>query len=59
MLLASPEILLFKRFKAQWKFIDHTQYEDCSTDELVNGAVADIKKELVNFLTTALRDTTL
>jgi len=51
---SSPEILIFKRFRAQWKFLDTAQYEDCSTDEMVNEAVADVKQDMVNFLNTAL-----
>ena len=53
---SAPEILLFKRFQAQWQFIDQNRYEDCSTDDIASNDIADIKEETVNFLNEALID---
>ena len=55
-LCSAPEVLLFKRFQANWKFIDLDRYEDSSTDKLAAEFVADIKPELTSFLNTALME---
>ena len=36
---ASPAILVFKRFKAQWNSLDHSLFEDSSSDPLAACAV--------------------
>lgn len=51
---SAPEILLFKRFQAQWQYIDQTRYEDYSTDHIAINDIADIKEETVSFLSEAL-----
>lgn len=53
---SAPEVLLFKRFQAYWKFIDIDRYEDSSNDKLAAESIAEIKQELISFLNTALME---
>ena len=54
---SAPCILLFKRFKTTWKYIDSTAFEDSSTDDYTNSAVADVKEEMLKTLRTAVQVT--
>ena len=47
---SAPDVLLFKKFKERWQYIDKTAFEDLSTDEYTTSAVADIKDEMVTLL---------
>ncbi len=54
---SAPYILLFKRFKTRWQYIDRTAFEDSSTDDYTDNAVADIKDEMVKILQTDVKVT--
>lgn len=51
---SAPEVLIFKRFQGQWRFVDQAEFADSSTCKLTADAVADIKEDLGIFLTSAL-----
>ena len=54
---SAPYVLLFKQFKTRWEYIDKTAYEDLSTDDYTDNAIADIKDEMVKILQTAVKVT--
>jgi hypothetical protein len=45
----SPEVLVFKRFQAQWSSIDKDSYQDCFTDDFAASQLADIRPQVINF----------
>jgi len=51
---SAPDILLFKRFKSKWQFINQSAFEDSSTDEYTKNAVAPFKDEIVGKLQAAI-----
>ena len=51
----APYVLLFKRFKTRWQYIDKTAFEDLSTNDYTDNTVADIKDEMVKILQTAVK----
>ena len=51
---SAPDVLLFKRFKARWDWIDHTSFEDSSTDAYTSDAIADIKDDMVKKLESSV-----
>lgn len=51
---SNPEVLLFKRFQAQWEHLDTQSYDDYSTDETVFHALCDVRESLVLFLHSSL-----
>ena len=52
---SAPYFFLIKQFKTRWQYIDKTAFEGFSTDEYIDNAVADIKKEMVKILQTAAK----
>jgi hypothetical protein len=38
--LTGPEILLFKRFREKWQFIDRDNYKPASSDPVVEAVIA-------------------
>lgn len=44
-----PDILLFKRFREQWQFIDPDSFKPATTDNTVEALVASSRPELVKF----------
>jgi len=51
---SAPEILLFKRFQTNWKFVDQDRFENSTTDPVTESLLADVKEELIDFLQMAL-----
>ena len=50
----APEVLLFKRFQTFWSSIDQEQFQDASSDEVATAQVAEIKEEVLTFVSTTL-----
>ena len=46
---AGPEILLFKRFRDKWRFIDHTSFKPASTNSFVEAMVASSRVDILEF----------
>lgn len=53
---SAPEVLLFKRFKAHWQFIDKSQFQDSSSDQESALVIASIKEALGTMLMSAVAE---
>lgn len=42
-----PDILLFKRFRDHWNFIDQAKFETADADEVAKAAIAEARKGLL------------
>ena len=51
---ASPEVLLFKRLKSCWKYIDQNAFEDAKTDQNIAKSLGDINGDITDFIKTKL-----
>ena len=51
---ASPEVLLFKRFKSCWKYINKNAFEDAKTDQNMAKSLGDINGDITDFIKTKL-----
>ena len=45
---SGPEILIYKRFREQWKFLDRRSFQPASTDSLVK-TVASSRDDIFKF----------
>lgn len=50
-----PEILIFKRFKEQWLFVDQDRFQVASTDHSVETMVAPFRTDIIEFAKTHLQ----
>lgn len=53
---SGPEIQLFKRFKAQWNFIDTSDYRDAHTDAYTETNIREVRKDLTDFINHYLQE---
>lgn len=51
---SAPEVLLFKRFKQQWSFIDHSTYSPCEEFERLSVCTPSVKDNIVQFAVSQL-----
>ena len=52
----APEVLVFKRFQAQWSSIVQDRYQDCFTDEFSASQLADVRDEVITFCEQQLKN---
>jgi hypothetical protein len=45
----APEILIFKRFKEQWAYIDQDRFNDAFSDDYASTQLADVRVEAIAF----------
>ena len=50
-----PDIMIFKRFQANWEFIDRSRFQTSSSDEIVYKAVSKVASEITAFAETQLQ----
>jgi len=50
-----PEILIFKRFREQWQFIDRDNFQVSSSDPSVELLVAPHRSDILSFAKTYLQ----
>ena len=53
---SAPKVLLFRRFRSHWESIDQRHFQDASTDEVTQAGVADVREDVLSFVTTAMQD---
>lgn len=51
---SAPDILLFKRFKDSWEFIDQNNFKDALTDDVAADNIKGIREEMIEFITVKL-----
>ena len=51
-----PEIIVFKRFQAQWTSIDQESFQDVFSDNMASAELFDIKDEMIVFCEQQLLD---
>lgn len=49
-----PDILIFKRFKEQWQFIDGEKFQPASSDPSVEALIASSRADILQFATAQL-----
>jgi len=52
----APEVLVFKRFQAQWSSINQESYSDACSDDFASSELADIRDEVIVFCEQQLQD---
>jgi hypothetical protein len=52
----APEILIFKRFKEQWAYIDQDRFNDAFSDDYASTQLADVRVEAIAFCERQLED---
>ena len=51
-----PEIIVFKRFQAQWTSIDQKSFQDAFTDNMTSVELSEVKDKMVIFCEQQLLD---
>jgi len=52
----APEILVFKRFQAQWSSFDQESYEDAFSDDVASAELSEVKHVIIVFCEQQLQD---